>query len=217
MKIYRSLTIDSDTLAIIAEDSYEYDGSIWLADKKAQSAARGAEKTTAGTATGYGSAATGVGSTLVPELTKEATNPTGINPTDLNAMRVGSAQGAGGAAGSLANEGVLSAARSRNTGSLAGTLGEIARSKTRAASEGELGIQSMNAKLKEQQRQAGLKGLESVYGTDVAAQLKAEGLVPEDINAMVNAGKSGWLQNTLDVMNTLEGGAGVAEKYLHHG
>jgi hypothetical protein len=44
-----------------------------------------------------------------------------------------------------------------------------------------------------------------MYGTDVNAQLKAMGIIPEDINAGLNAGKSGWLQNTEGVLGTLSG------------
>jgi hypothetical protein len=49
-----------------------------------------------------------------------------------------------------------------------------------------------------------LSGLEGLYGEDVNANLKAQSLVPEDINAWGNAGKTGWLQNTLAVINTLK-------------
>src|SRR5258707_5730721 len=96
--------------------------------------ARTAADTAANTAAGLGNEATSIGSMLVPELTREATNPTGFNPNDLNAMLVGGAQGAGGAAGSLAGEAGLRAARSRNNGAFSGILGEIARSKTQALS-----------------------------------------------------------------------------------
>jgi hypothetical protein len=186
-------------------------------DKAAKGLAKGAANTANTTAGGYGTAATGIGSTLVPELTQEAKNPTGYNPTDLNAMQVGAQQGAGGAAGSLVGQATTGAARSRNIGALPGQLDSIARSKTMADSNASLGIQSSNAKLKEQQKQAGLKGLEGVYGTDVGAQLKAEGLVPEDVDAMAKADQTGWGKDLMAWINTGTNAAATAAKIANSG
>lgn len=176
--------------------------------RAAEGMARGAGLTAMSTANQYGTEATGIGSMLVPELEKEAMNPTGFNPTDLNAMIVGGQQAAGGTNASIAGEAGLRAARSRNTGSISGILDEAARARGRENSNTALAVQGENARLKERQRQAGLSGLESVRGTDINADLKAQGLVPEDIKAWTDASKSGWLQNTLGVLDTLSGGKG---------
>ena len=88
-------------------------------------------------------------------------------------------------------------------------LDEIQRTKGRQLSENALNVQTANMREKARQRSEGLKGLEGVYGTDVGAQIKAEGLVPEDINAMVNADKTGWGKDMLDWANTLSRGAQV--------
>jgi hypothetical protein len=189
----------------------------FAADKNAKQAAQTGVNNANVTAGGYGTAATGIGSTLVPELTQEAKNPTGYNPTDLNAMQVGAQQGAGGAAGSLVGQATTGAARSRNIGALPGQLDSIARSKTMADSNASLGIQSSNAKLKEQQKQAGLKGLEGVYGTDVGAQLKAEGLVPEDVDAMAKADQTGWGKDLMAWINTGTNAAATAAKIANPG
>lgn len=170
-------------------------------------AAQGAASTAAGTATGYGSGASSIGSTLVPELTKEATNPTGFNPTDLNSMLVAGQQGAGGANAGITGQANLEAARTHNTGGLSAVLGEAARAKTRANSESALGVQGANAQLKEKQRQSGISGLEGMYGTDVGAQLKAQGLVPEDIDAWTKASQTGPLQDVEGIIGTLAGAA----------
>ena len=182
--------------------------------KKAQQMAQGAASTATGEAGKYGSDAESIGALLVPELTKEAKNPTGFNPTDKNAMLVAGEEGAGGATGAVAEEGSLRAARTHNTGALSGVLDEAARAKTKALSENSLGVEAANARLKEQQRQSGLSGLERVRGGDIQAQLHEQGLVPEDINAWGNAGKSGWLQNTLGTIGTLTGAA-EAGKFIH--
>jgi hypothetical protein len=160
-----------------------------------------------GTAQDYGSQASDIGSMLVPELTKEALHPTGFNPADLNAMLVAGEQGAGGANAGIAGEAGLRAARSRNTGSLSAILDEASRGKTRQLSENALGVQSENAREKERQRQAGLTGLEGVRGGDIHAQLQAQGLVPEDINAWVKAAsrEPTMFQDVLGSINALSG------------
>ena len=172
--------------------------------KKATKSAETAAHTAADTGAKYGSEGEDIGSTLVPTLKAEATHPTGFQPGDLNAMLVGGEEGAGGATGSLKSDAALTAARTHNTGSLSALTDELERGKVRQLSENALNVQGQNAALKEKQRQAGISGLEGLYGTDVNAGLKAQGLVPEDINAWANANKTGWLQNTLDTINTLK-------------
>jgi len=201
---------DDGLMHVVHDESFEYDGPVALADKEAKGLAKNAANTAKSTASGFGSSAANVGSALVPELTHEATSPTGFNPNDLNAMLVGGEEGAGGATSSLSGEAGRTAARSRNTGALSGVLDELQRGKGRQLSQNALNVQTMNAQEKERQRSQGLKGLEGVYGTDVGAQLKAEELVPEDINAMANADKTGWGKDLMDWTNTLTAGAKAA-------
>lgn len=189
-------------------------GDVELADKKAKSMAQKAANTATSEGSRYGSSASDISSSLVPELRREATNPTGFMPADLNAMLVGGAEGAGGAASSLAGEAGLGATRSRNTGALSGVLDEISRNKTRAIGGNALNVQTMNAREKQRQRSEGLSGLERVYGTDVGAELKEQGLVPEDINAMLNANKTGWGKDLMGWVQTLTGAAS-AGKTIH--
>lgn len=182
--------------------------------KAAQKAGQGAATTAAGTAAGYGSNAGQIGSSLVPYEEKQLTNPTGINPTDRNNMLVAGEQGAGGANAGIVGQAGLTAARTRNTGALSGVLDQASRNKTQQLSENALNVQNENTKVKLGQQDQAAKALGGLYGTDVNAQLKAQGLVPEDINAWMNAGRSGWLQDTEGVINTLGGaaktGAGIA-------
>jgi hypothetical protein len=169
-----------------------------------------AASTAAGTGAGYSSAATGIGSTLVPELTKEATNPTGLTPTEQNSELVAGEQGAGGANAGIAGQAGLTAARTRNTGALSGVLDEAARAKTRQLSSNALGVANQNTALKTKEQQEGLAGLGSMYGTDVGAQLKSEGLVPEDINA---EGPSTFQ----DVLGAVNSGAGLISAFKKPG
>lgn len=201
------ILIDIESGRIVDRDRIEYDGPIELCDKKAKAKASKAADTARDTAAGFGGEAASVGSTLVPELRREATAPPGFMPADLNAMLVGGEQGAGGAAGSLAGEAGLSAARSRNTGALSGTLGEIAREKLRTLSGNALGVQAMNAREKARQKTEGLEGLGRVRGEDIHAQIAEQGLVPEDIKAMLEANKSGWGKNLQDWASIATGAA----------
>lgn len=209
------IVIDIESGKVLFRDlPHIYSGPVELCDKKAKAMAKNAANTATSEGARYGSAATDIASTLVPEYRREATSPTGFMPQDVNAMLVGGEQGAGGAASSLAGEAGLAAARSRNTGALAGTLAEIARTKGRQLSQNALDVQAMNAREKQRQRSEGLRGLEGIYGTDVGAQLKEQGLVPEDIHAMLEANKTGWGKNLMDWTNTLTNAASVG-KTIH--
>src|SRR5271155_5439056 len=147
------------------------------------SAAKGAVNSANTTANNYGSSATGIGSTLVPFEQKQLTNPSGMNPTDINNMLVAGEQGAGGANAGITGTANLEAARTHNTGALSGVLDQASRNKTKQLSENALDVQNQNAKVKLGQQDEASKALGGLYGTDVNAQLKAQGLVPEDIKA----------------------------------
>jgi hypothetical protein len=175
--------------------------------RQAVNTAQNAATTAGTTAAGYGSAATGIGGTLSPILTKEATNPTGLTPTEKNTALVAGEQGAGGATGSVAGAAGLQANRSRNTGALSSVLDAAARAKSQQFSRGAEGVANEDTMLKESNRQAGIRGLQGLYGTNVSAQLGSAGQVGQDVNAEVNANNSGWLQNTLNTVNTITGGA----------
>jgi hypothetical protein len=169
--------------------------------------AKSAAGTATSTAAGYGAEAGDIGSMLVPKLEQEALHPTGFDPNDINAMLVGGEQGAGGANASIAGEAGLRAARTRNTGALSSVLDEASRNNGRQLSENALGVQGQNAALKQKQQQAGLSGLENVRGGDIKANIEAQGLVPQDINAWVNAMKAqpGVFQDILGTIDTLAG------------
>lgn len=174
-------------------------------------AAKSATSQAFGTAAGYGAEAGDIGSMLVPALTQEALHPTGFNPADLNSMLVAGEQGAGGATGAISGEANLRAARSRNNASLSSVLDEAERGKTRQLSQNALDVQGQNAALKEKQRQAGLAGLSKERGMDVNAQLEAQKLVPEDINAWSKATEAehntGLFSDVLSTIGTLTGAA----------
>lgn len=187
--------------------SFRTAGLCVLADRALQKQGTNAATGASSTAGSYGTQAGTIAGTLVPQLTRMATNPAGLNPTDLNQLSVANQQAAGGAAASNANQAQLRATRSNNVGSLSSVLDSNARNKMATLADAANKTQVYNSNLKNEQQQSALKGLQGIYGTDVGAQIGSQGQVANDINAATNAGKSGWLQNTLGTISTITGGA----------
>jgi hypothetical protein len=212
MKIYRRVSWDIETGKVLDADFFEYDGPLALCDRAAQAQAGNAEKTAGTTAAGYGSSASNVNSTLLPALKQDVNNPTGFTPQQLNDMIVSGEQGAGGAASGIAGAAGLNAMRTRNSAALPGVLDQSARQKMQQSSQNNLQVSGENAKLAQAKRSQALSGLEGQYGTDVNAQLKAMGIQNQDIGTEIQAGQSGWLQNTMGVMGQLSNmGLGAAK------
>lgn len=152
---------------------------------------------------------------LQPAFTAEATNPQGFAPKDLAAMNTASQQSIGGSTAGAVGEGDLTAARTRNAGGFQAANSEAVRSGQRQLSENALGVQGENAKLKESQRQAGLSGLSDLYSGNQSQALGAlhagTGAVNAEtgaVDAGTTAGKSGWFQNMLGLINALKPTAG---------
>ena len=206
------LTDDPYEYLPVSDESFEYSGSLALADRAAANEAGQAEKTAGTMAAGYGASAAAIGAPLTKTLQNDVNNPIGFTPTETNNMLVAGEQGAGGAAGGIAGAAGLNAMRTRNSGALSGVLDQNARIKQQQLSENALGVQNESAKLAQAKRASALGGLQGLYGTDVSAQLKGMGIQNQDINTQIEAGKSGWLQNTMGVIGTLGGmGLGAAK------
>jgi hypothetical protein len=174
------------------------------------------------------------------------TNITGFNPEEKAEMTTASNQSLGGAVGGAVGQGNLDAARTGNAGGYATALDDSVRNAGRTQSQNALGVQEDSAKLAQQQQetsdemksanvntgeaglesnamgqasieQNALSGMEGLYGQNINELMSMMGLGPNEINAETNAGNSGWLQNTLGVLNTVSGmgtGAGNAAKGL---
>jgi hypothetical protein len=175
-------------------------------EDRAKSAMNNADTTAGNFATG----ATNISGSLVPQLQKQATNPTGYTPTQQNNMLVAGEQGAGGANAGITGQAGLQAARTHNTGALSGVLDSAARAKQQTLSQNALGVQNRQADLQQKQMSDAQKELAGLYGTDVNADIKAQSLVPEDLNAANNAAQSGWQQNAQRwyQLATRQGGGG---------
>lgn len=161
--------------------------------------------TAASTGANLGSEAQGIGSNLTPFLTQEMLHPQGLGQEGIGAETGAALGGAGGAASGLMGAASQRAAASRNAGGYDAALDQVARERMKAAGGASEGIQAQNENMKEGQRQAGAAGLGKMYGVDTSGMLESQGQEANDINAQVQAGKSGWLQNTMNVLALAQG------------
>jgi hypothetical protein len=163
--------------------------------------------TTAGT---LGGEAQGIGANLTPFLTQEMLHPEGLGQTGITAETSAALGGAGGAMSAFNGEAAQRAGASRNAGGFQAALDDASRQRMKAAAGASEGIQAQNENLKQTQRQEGANGLQGMYGTDTSGMLNSQGQEANDINAGVNASKSGWLQNAGALLGDAAGIAGMA-------
>lgn len=173
--------------------------------RSAVNQASGAANTASNTGAQLGAEAQGIGANLTPFLTNELEHPQGYSQGDTSAMLSAGLGGAGGANSGLVGQAAQRAAVSRNGGAFQSALDDAARQRSKAAAVTSEGIASRNADLKQTQQQDAAAGLSKMYGTDTSGMLDATGQIQGDVNAQVNANKTGWLQNTLDIMKTING------------
>lgn len=162
------------------------------------------------TAGQYGSQGSQIASTLIPGLERQANNPEGYTPEEMNNQLVAGEQGAGGTNAGIAGQAALQTARTRNSAGETAALDSAARDKTKQLSSNALNVQNKSADLGEQKQQAAQKELGGLYGTDTEANLKAQGLMTGDVNAEsgavdaeAKANSTGWQQNMTSLMMAL--------------
>lgn len=175
--------------------------------RSASNQAGQAATTAADTGAGLGAAASGISSTLTPELTAELTHPQGYSQQDLSSMLSASEGGAGGATSAIEGKADQEAAQTHNAGGFQAVLDDAARQRTKAAAGASEQIAGTNANLKQTQRENAEQGLSKMYGTDTSGMLDATQQEQGDINAEVNANKTGWLQNATGIIDALGGAA----------
>ena len=115
--------------------------------------------------------ANGLYGTLNPALTTMAVNPQGINPADMAKIQTSNMQTAGGANAGAVGQGSLLAARTKNAGTADSAIAKSGEAASQNLSKANLSTQNENQQLKTQQQQTGLKGLQSLYGTNESAAL----------------------------------------------
>ncbi len=170
--------------------------------------AQSAATTAADTGAGYGATASGIGANLIPYESRQLTNPSGYSQQDIGAMLSAGLAGAGGATAGLTGAADKMGMTTRNPVGFSGALDSAARARDKAAASTSEGVAANNAGVKlNQQSQAG-DLLSKLYGTNVQAQNEATGQVSQDVNAAVNADKSGWMQNFTSILSALNGAGG---------
>jgi hypothetical protein len=142
-----------------------------------------------------------IGANVTPFLTQEMLHPQGLGQQGITAETSAALGGAGGAMSAFNGEAAQRAGASRNAGGFQAALDDASRQRMKAAAGASEGIQAQNEDLKQTQQQEGAKGLQGMYGTDTSGMLNSQGQEANDINAGVNANKTGWLQNTLGITN----------------
>src|SRR6185437_6586661 len=87
-------------------------------------------------------------SKLSPMYEQEAENPQGYGSADLAGMNTAVQQSVGGSTAAAKGEGMLQAARTRNRGAMASSIGDSIRSGQRTLADKALDIQGKNADMK---------------------------------------------------------------------
>lgn len=211
MRVTSLVSFDIETGAVLSHIYTEgYEGPVERCDRSINKSSKQNASAAEGTAGGFGATASQIGSSIIPGLEAEAEHPVGLTPTQKNNQLVAGAQAIGGVNSGVTGDAALAATRTRNPGAFTGALDEAARIKSRQQSSNALGVNAEDAAIANQKQEMAQKQLAGLYGTDTSNQLHAMGIGNEDLNTALNADKTGWLQNTLDTINTVEGGAKAA-------
>lgn len=147
---------------------------------------------------------------LFPTYQEEALHPQGFDPVTKAGMKTSAMQTVGGATGGAVGQGDLTAARTRNSGGFEAAGDEAERTGLRQLSADNLGIEQGDAALKEQHHQQGIAGEQGLYTGNQDQLMKAMSLGNQAINTELEAGKSGWLQNFMQILQTINGGGSAA-------
>ncbi len=111
-------------------------------------------------------AASGISSTLVPQLQNQASNPQGMTPQQLAYENTASQQSLGGSTAGVTGQANLESARTRNAGGFQGAIGSGSRQAEKNLSQNAVGIQNEQTMLQQQQRQQAQQALMQLYGID---------------------------------------------------
>jgi hypothetical protein len=179
-------------------------------DRSIQKGAKGQAASATGVGGQAGATASQIGSTLIPGLEREATNPTGYTPLEKSRMLTAGAEGIGGAGAGAGGASMLEKLRTGSPSGFSSALQEVARQKGRQLSQNALGVENESSNLAQRKQQNAQQMLGNLYGVTSGNQLKAMGLADEDLNTALRAGQSGWLQNVEGGLNTIGNLAGGA-------
>jgi hypothetical protein len=195
MKIFKKIVIDISSGKVLESESYDYNGPVALCIRDITGQAGTQANTATSTGSGYNSVAQGIGSNLVPQLTRQMNNPQGFSQRDQTAQLSNAVAGAGGATAGLTGAASKEGAVTRNPMGFASALDAAARSRDKAAAGAGERVASNNATLKAKQMEDAQKGLGEMYGT--AGKLGAENTeqANADLLTKLKANTQGWQQN----------------------
>jgi len=146
---------------------------------------------------------------LSASLQTDAIHPSGINPADLARMDTAALETGGGSNAAAVGQGALRSARTRNAGGADAAMGASIRSGGETASRGILANRMKNAEVMAGQREHGQTGLNSLFAENLSGGNQALGVVPQAVNADVQAKNSSW-NWAKDLFGPLMGAAGAA-------
>ena len=220
MRVHRHTVLDIETGRVLADDAYEYCGPVALCDRSLVNTAKAGAANAAQGAGVYGTQARNTYATAMPLLTHLATNAPGLAPATYGMIQSGELSAGAGKAADMDEKARLAAARTGNAAA-AGALGTAgAEAAARGIGANMLGLGEMQAKTQLAQQEAGLRGLEGLYGQSVRGQTALESLIPKDVNAATAASKVGWLQNMEGILRASGRVHGEPQQLLlglHHG
>lgn len=160
--------------------------------------AQAAGTTAAQTAAGYGGNASTISGAMVPQLTRQLSNPSGYSQQDIGSMLSSGLAGSGGATAGLTGAAGKTGMTERNPVGFSAALDSAARSRDQASAKTSEGITAQNAGVKLQQQSQAGDLLSKLYGVNVGGQIGSQGQIANDVKAASDANQTGWLQN----MNT---------------
>jgi hypothetical protein len=178
-----------------------------LCIRAASNAAANAAGTAGNTAAALGSQAGSELGQLSPFYQREMSAEHMYDPTQINELLTQAGAGAGAATGAAQTGMERQAATTGNASADTKGLQELARDRMKTAAGTSEGIAAQDVMGAKQLNQQGAQGEAGLYGENLKGQLDAMGQVAPDINAEVNANKTGWLQNAEGLAQT---GASIA-------
>lgn len=162
----------------------------------------------------YASNAENVYGSLEPQLAAEAAHPQGLTPQAKSAMNTAAQQSAGGSTAAAVGQGKLYSQRTNNAGGAKAAIGSAVRGAGENLSNAAVGTEVTNAKLQNQQQQAGLSGLSGLNSTETVAGLNALGLSNQALGVANSAKPTFWQQMaTTAGKNLVNAGADAAEGF----
>lgn len=203
MRITTKIVFDFDG-KILEHEWFDYSGAVAFCDRAAQGAAKAAAKTAGDVATSEGDAATSERAALTPFYRSEMSAQHGFNPGQTQELLNYAGAGTGGSGATATGEANSEAARTRNTSGFSSALDQNARDRAKEMATVNAGVGAQDVMGAKALNQEGAQGMSGLYDTDTGAMLKSMGIQTGDINAQTEAGKSGWFQNTVAMINALK-------------